>query len=54
MELEAIREVVTIYPKRRNQKKPSPQQTVLTKTSNLQQRLIQILDLKQPEKTVLG
>jgi transposase len=52
-ELAAIREVVTIYPRRRKQPTPS-QQTVVTRTSELQDQLIEILDLRRPEKPVLG
>ena len=43
-ELDAIREVVNIYPRKRGQKTASTQ-TVLTKTSELQQNLMSILRL---------
>ncbi len=52
-ELDAIREVVNIYPRKRNQKKEH-KQTVLTKTSELQQRLMSILAIKKEENGVLG
>ena len=52
-ELDAIREVVTIYPPRRKQKSQRTQ-TVLTETSALQQRLMSILGLKQEGNQVLG
>lgn len=48
-ELDGIREVVNIYPKKRREKKTKTQ-TVLTKTSNLQNRLLSILEIKN-EKT---
>jgi hypothetical protein len=49
-ELGAIREVVTIYPRRRNQQRRQHQQTVLTKTNELQEQLIKILGMQGPEK----
>ncbi|MBI4594922.1 MAG: IS1634 family transposase, partial [Candidatus Tectomicrobia bacterium] len=52
-ELDAIREVVNIYPRKPRQKK-NPIQTVLTKTSELQERLIEILDLKKENSAILG
>jgi transposase len=52
-ELNAIREVVNVYPRKRRQK-VERQQTVLTKTSEIQQKLISILDLGKEPNTVLG
>lgn len=52
-ELEAIREVINIYPRRRGQQ-TSPQHTVLTKTSELQDRLLSILALAKPKEHTLG
>jgi transposase len=52
-ELGAIREVMNIYPRRRQQPTPG-QQTVLTRTSELQDRLVEILSLRRPEKANLG
>jgi transposase len=49
-ELDAIREVVNIYPGDRRQKNPRTQ-TVLTKTSELQQQLISILELERDTVT---
>ncbi len=48
-ELDAIREVVNIYPRRRQQQSQR-QQTVLTKTNEPQQQLLRILGLRHPEK----
>ena len=48
-ELDGIREVINIYKPKRGQKKQS-QQTVLTKTSPLQQQLIEILKIRMEEK----
>ena len=51
-ELDAIREVVNIYPKKRGQgQKKQPEQTVLTKTSQVQRKLMEIFDIKV-EKTL--
>lgn len=47
-ELDGIREVVNIYPKKRRDKKAKTQ-TVLTKTSDLQNRLLSILEFKKEE-----
>lgn len=49
-ELDGIREVVNILPRHRRQKGEAPRHTVLTKTSELQQRLLTILnmDAKRP------
>jgi len=52
-ELDAIREVVNIYPRKRG-RKTAATQTVLTKTSELQQTLSSILRLDKEEKPVLG
>jgi len=52
-ELNAIREVVNVYPRKRKQK-VERQQTVLTKTSEIQQKIISILDLGKESNTVLG
>lgn len=52
-ELDQIREVVNIYPKKRGQKEHRTQ-TVLTATSDLQQRLMKILGLGKDENSLLG
>ncbi len=52
-ELNAICEVVTIYPRKRRAK-TEQKQTTLTKTSDVQQQLLSILDLKDEENAVLG
>jgi transposase len=52
-ELEAIREVVNVYPRKRGQRTPS-QQTVLTRTNDLQARLLSVLALHGPDKRTLG
>jgi transposase len=52
-ELDGIREVITIYPKRRPSG-PAPQQTVLTRRSEPQERLIEILGLQREKHHVLG
>ncbi len=52
-ELDAIREVVNIYPRKRGQKKEKMQAT-LSKRSDLQQQLISVLQLNQEENSVLG
>jgi len=52
-ELDAIREVVNIYPRKRG-KKTERKQTVLTKTSELQQRLMSILGIEKERSSVLG
>jgi hypothetical protein len=52
-ELGSIREVVNVYPHKRGQRTPR-QQTVLTRTSDLQDRLLSILALHRPQKRVLG
>ena len=52
-ELDGIREVVNIYPRKRRQK-TQRKQAVLTKTSELQKELLAILGLKQGENGSLG
>ena len=52
-QLDAIRQVINIYPRQRRQKHQR-KQAVLTKTSDLQQELMTILSLKQEENDVLG
>lgn len=50
-ELTDIREVISFYPKKRQQKQ-TPQGAVLTKTSEIQQKLIEILGIKE-ENTIV-
>jgi len=52
-ELDAIREVVNFYPRKRRQK-IERKQVVLTKTSEIQQQLIKILKLNEKEYSILG
>jgi len=52
-ELDAIREAVNIYPRKRG-RKTAATQTVLTKTSELQHNLISILRLDKQENSLLG
>lgn len=52
-ELDDMREVINIYPKKRQQK-TQRKQTVLTKTSELQEALIATLGLKREPGAVLG
>jgi len=52
-ELNGIREVVNIYPRKRR-KKVERKQTVLTKTSELQQKLISLLGLEKQPDAFLG
>jgi transposase len=52
-ELDAIREVINVYPKRRQSAQP-PQQTVLTRRSEVQQRLVSILELEGEKHQELG
>ena len=52
-ELNTIREVVNIYPRKRGQKLER-KQTVMTKTSELQQKLMSILELENEPKAILG
>ena len=47
-ELDSVREVVNVYPKKRGQKR-ARQQSVLTKTSELQDRILNILSLKKED-----
>jgi hypothetical protein len=53
LELEAIREVVNIYPRKRLQKRER-KQAILTKISEVQQKLMSILILKKEENSILG
>ena len=53
LELEAIREVVNIYPRKRLQKRER-KQAILTKISEVQQKLMLILILKKEENSILG
>jgi len=52
-ELNDIREVVNVYPRKRRQK-VERQQTVLTKTSEIQEKLISVLELQKEPNSVLG
>ena len=52
-ELDAIREVVNIYPRKRRQK-TERKQAVLTKISEVQQQLMSILMLKKEQNGILG
>jgi len=52
-ELDAIREIVNIYPRKRRQK-TERKQSVLTKISEVQQQLMSILMLKKEENSILG
>lgn len=52
-ELDAIREVVNVYPRKARQKREQSQ-TVLTRTSELQDRLVSILGLKKVDSIGLG
>jgi len=52
-ELDAIREVVNIYPRKRLQK-TERKEAVLTKISEVQQQLMSILMLKKEENGILG
>lgn len=52
-ELHGIREVINVFPLKRRQKFQR-QQTVYTKTSEVQQKLMSILGLKNGKMTVLG
>jgi len=52
-ELDAIREVVAIYPRKRQQK-TERKQTVLSKISDVQQKIMSILLLKHGENNLLG
>ena len=52
-ELDGIREVINIYPRKRRQK-TERKQAVLTKTSEIQQQLMSILMLGKQENGILG
>jgi len=52
-ELGGIREVINVYPRKRGQR-AARQQTVLSKTNELQDRLLSILALPRPQEHVLG
>jgi transposase len=52
-ELDDLRQVINIYPKKRRQK-VARTQSVLTKTSELQEKLIAVLDLRKEGNGVLG
>jgi transposase len=52
-ELQQIREVINVYPLKRGQR-AARQQTVLSKTNELQDRLLSTLVLHRPEEHVLG
>jgi hypothetical protein len=51
-ELDGIREVINLYPKKR--KAQPPQRTVLTQRSPTQQRLVEILGLEHERHQELG
>ena len=52
-ELESIREVINVFPRKRS-RKVSRRQTVLTKTSEVQDRLMDIFELNKPQNHYLG
>ena len=52
-ELDEIKEVIVLYPRKRGGK-TDPQHTILSKTSELQQSLLSILDVKPEETAPLG
>jgi hypothetical protein len=52
-ELDTIREVVNIYPKK-GRRKAVPLQTVLSRTSDLQRELMSILGIEKEETSILG
>jgi transposase len=52
-ELDGIREVINLYPKK-GKTQDQPQQTVLTRASSRQQRLIEILGLEREKQEELG
>jgi transposase len=52
-ELDGIREVINLYPKKRRSQ-PPPQRTVLTQMSPTQQRLVEILGLEHERDEELG
>jgi transposase len=53
MDLDGIREVINLYPKK-GKSKLQPQQTVLTRMSKRQKRLVEILGLEREEYQELG
>ena len=53
-ELDKIREVISVYPTKRRQHLQRGQQSVLTKQSEIQSRLIDALGLKKEQEGVLG
>jgi transposase len=52
-ELDAIREVVNVFPRKRRQK-TQRKQTVLTKTSEIQRKLVSVLGLEKYKPNLLG
>jgi len=52
-ELDDIREMVNVYPRKRRQK-VKRQQTLLTKTSEIQQKLISIFEREKEPNSVSG
>ncbi len=52
-ELDNMRQVVNIYPKKRRQK-IERKQVVLSRTSELQNKLIDVLGLKEDQNRLLG
>jgi len=52
-ELDSIREVINIYPRKRRQR-IERKQSVFTKASEIQQKLMSILSLKKGENSILG
>lgn len=52
-ELDGIREVINVYPRKRS-RQTTRQQTVLTKTNEIQDRLVSVLGLNKPEEVILG
>ena len=52
-ELESIREVINVFPRKRGQK-VHRRQTVLTKTSEVQDRLMDLFELNKPQNDSLG
>ena len=52
-ELDNMRQVINIYPKKRQQK-TERKQAVLSRTSELQEKLIAVLGLKEEKKSLLG
>jgi len=52
-ELDGIREVINVYPRKRS-RRTTRQQTVLTKTNELQDRLLSVLGLNKQDGATLG